>query len=122
MTVGTQEKQQWRWAIALSVIPGLGQVYNRQPARGAVLFLGAAGSVFVSVKLLAWSIGTGPTVFNRYGLWFLLLALITIVVFLAGFIFGLYVWASAVVDAYSCARARGLGDAEEATLWHGFHL
>jgi arabinogalactan oligomer/maltooligosaccharide transport system permease protein len=122
MTVSTHETQQWRWAIALSVVPGLGQVYNRQRARGVVLFVGAAGSIFISVQLLAWSIGTGPAVFNRYGLWFLLLALVSIVVFLAGFVFGLYVWASAVVDAYSCARARGRGDADEAQLWHGFHL
>jgi arabinogalactan oligomer/maltooligosaccharide transport system permease protein len=122
MIVTAQQTHQWRWAIALSVVPGLGQVYNRQLARGLVLFVGAAGSIFLSVQLLAWSIGTGPTVFNCYGLWFLLLALVSIVVFLAGFIFGLYVWASAVVDAYSCARARGRGDAGEARLWHGFHL
>lgn len=122
MTVNVHDTNQWRWAVALSIVPGLGQIYNRQRARGLVLFVGAAGSILVSVKLLAWSIGTGPTVFNRYGIWFLLLALVTIVVFLAGFIFGLYVWASAVVDAYSCACARARGDAQEAELWHGFRL
>ena len=109
-------------AVAFSVIPGGGQLVNRQPARGVVLFVGAAGSLFASVRLLAWSIGTGPTVFNRYGLAFLLLAFASIAVFLAGFIFGLYVWASAVVDAYSCGRARERGDREEARLWHGFRL
>jgi TM2 domain-containing membrane protein YozV len=118
----TPTASNWRWAVALSAVPGLGQAYNRQPARAAVLFVGAAGTMALSVVLLMWSISLGPTVFNRYGVLFLLLALVSVVVFLVGFLFGLYVWGSAVVDAYSCARARAVGDREEADLWHPFRL
>src|SRR4051794_35918725 len=109
-------------AIALSVIPGAGQLFNRDPARGLVLFVGAAGSIGASVFMLMWAIATGPTVFNRYGVFFLLLAMVSIVIFLAGFIFGLYVWASAIIDAYCCSQALERGDLAEAKLWHGFKL
>ena len=109
-------------AVALSAIPGGGQLFNRDPARGVVLFAGATGSIGLSVLMLAWAIGTGPTVFNRYGVFFLLLAMVSIVLFLIGFIFGLYVWASAIIDAYCCSQAIERGDTAEARLWHGFKL
>ena len=95
----------WRVAVALSLIPGLGQLYNRQGSKAWRLFLGSVGSIGASLWLLLWAIGLGPAVYNRLGIWFLLFALGSIAAFLAGFIGGLFLWGSAVWDAWRSAQA-----------------
>jgi hypothetical protein len=69
-------------AVAL-VLPGVGQVLNRQPVRGLIF-------VFFAVLLGAFTLKTAAPEVSFVGK-------------MAG---GLFVWAMAVLDAYKTARIR----------------
>lgn len=69
--------------IAAILLPGSGQVLNRQPVRGLIL-------VFFILLLGAWSMKTAPPEASLVG-------------HLAG---GLFVWALSIPDAYRTARLR----------------
>ena len=92
------------------MLPGLGQLYNGQIGKALRLLLGTALLLVGSVAVLLFAIGQGPGVFNRYGVAFLFLALASIVAFLIGFIAGLFLWASAVIDARRSALALSAGE------------
>jgi len=97
-------------AASLSIVPGLGQLYNFQ-VRKAITFL------------LMWLFTTGPSVLlimggERFGHnlleqkdfgAFLLVAFASIIVFLALFLLGLTFWAAAVVDARRSAKELSQG-------------
>ncbi len=75
--------------------------------------------IAASLAVLLWAIGQGPEVYNSMGLMFLVLAMASIAVFLLGFIGGLYMWASAVNDAYVSAVVIGDGgDARRISMFH----
>jgi hypothetical protein len=97
-------------AAALSVVPGLGQLFNRQPGR-ALYFLG--GTVLClggSIALITGGERLGRSLLGAHAFVpFLLLALLSVVVFLALFVTGLFLWGSAAVDARLTALARQAG-------------
>jgi TM2 domain-containing membrane protein YozV len=87
-------------AAALSVVPGLGQLYNLQPAKAAFFLLATVLTIGPAVLLITAGERLGSTLLHRGdGAAFLLLALGSVIVFLALFLLGLAFWASAVVDA-----------------------
>ena len=89
-----------RVAAALSVVPGLGQLYNLQPVKGAFFLLATILTIGPAVLLITAGERLGTTLLHRGdGTAFLLLALGSVIVFLALFLLGLAFWASAVVDA-----------------------
>ena len=119
IATASPRRRDWRIALGLSVVPGLGQLYNGQPAKALRLFAGTVALIGGSLALLLWGISAGPAVYNSLGLVFLLLALAIIVVFLTAFIAGLYVWGSAFIDAYASARSLSAGeDAARITFFH----
>jgi predicted membrane protein len=76
--------------LAATVLPGSGQVINRQPMRGLTF-------VFFILLLGAFTLKTAATEVSNVGK-------------LAG---GLFVWALAMIDAYKTARIRF------ELWWHG---
>ena len=89
-----------RVAAALCVVPGLGQLYNGQPAKAAFFLLATVFTIGPSVLLITAGERLGTALLHRgAGTAFLLLALGSVVAFLALFLLGLSFWASAVVDA-----------------------
>jgi TM2 domain-containing membrane protein YozV len=89
-----------RLAAALSVVPGLGQLYNLQPGKAAFFLLATVFTIGPAVLLITGGERLGTTLLHRgAGTAFLLLALGSVVVFLALFLLGLAFWASAAVDA-----------------------
>lgn len=103
--VGPRRPRNPTLAAALSVVPGLGQLYNLQ-VRKAITFL------------LLWVLTLGPSVLlimagenfghhllvdKQFGL-FLLVAFASIIAFLVLFLLGLTFWAAAVVDARRSAK------------------
>jgi len=89
-----------RLAAALSVVPGLGQLYNLQPVKAAFFLLATVFTVGPAVLLITAGERVGTTLLHRGdGAAFLLLALGSVIAFLALFLLGLSFWASAVVDA-----------------------
>ena len=92
-------------AATLSILPGLGQLYNLQ-VRKAITFL------------LLWVLTLGPSILlitagedfghhllldKQFGV-FLLLAFASIIAFLVLFLLGLTFWAAAIVDARRSAK------------------
>lgn len=89
-----------RVAAALSVVPGLGQLYNLQPGKAAFFLLATIFTIGPAVLLITAGERLGTTLLHRgAGTAFLLLALGSVIVFLALLLLGLAFWASAVVDA-----------------------
>lgn len=111
-----------RTAALLSVVPGLGQLATRQPRKAVYYLAGTVLLIAGSVLLLTWAVGFGHDLIASGAVTgALLLALGMIVVFLSLFISGLYLWASAAVDAYASAaeiRATGAASPER----RHFHL
>jgi hypothetical protein len=89
-----------RLAAALSVVPGLGQLYNLQPAKAAFFLFATALSIGPAILLITNGERLGTTLLHRgEGAAFLLVALVSVMLFLGLFLLGLTFWASAVVDA-----------------------
>lgn len=113
-TPASQHRRPLPWlAAALSLVPGLGQLYTGQARKApyyflwSVLLLGAAFTLMVLAIGLGHSLIAGGSVAIA-----MLLALGAIVVFLVLLICGLFVWASAAVDAFQDAQQiRGGGAA-----------
>ena len=106
-------------ASGLSVIPGLGQLYNLQPGK-ALFFLPAALLPTVVLALgFSWAARRlGPNLLNRGdGAVFPFVVLIGVIVFLGLFILGLTFWASAVVDARRSAEDLSTGRQPRGRWW-----
>ena len=89
-----------RVAAALSVVPGLGQLYNLQPAKALFFLLSTVLTIGPAVLLITAGERLGTTLLHRgAGTAFLLLALGSVILFLALFLLGLAFWASAAIDA-----------------------
>jgi TM2 domain-containing membrane protein YozV len=96
----TDRRRDPRVAAALSVVPGLGQLYNLQPAKAAFFLLATVFTIGPAVLLITAGERLGTSLLHRgAGTLFLLLALGSVIVFLALVMLGLAFWASAVVDA-----------------------
>jgi len=92
-------------AAALSVVPGLGQLYNLQWRKAIFFLLATLLTVGPSVLLIMGGERFGHHVLEQkaFGI-FMLVAFGSIIVFLVLFLLGLTFWASAIVDARRSAR------------------
>ena len=96
-----------RLATWLSVIPGLGQLYNRQPKRAAAFLLGVIALFFLTLNI------PGATA-ELLALWkprgsamvllSLLVEMLSLLLFMATFLLALIVWYDAMHDARRSAQ------------------
>lgn len=92
-------------AATLSILPGLGQVYNLQVRKAIAFFLLWLLTLGPSVLLIMAGENFGHHLLldKQFG-GFLLLAFASIIAFLVLFLLGLTFWAAAIVDARRSAR------------------
>lgn len=116
-------RHDWHIAVALSMVPGLGQLYNGQWRKalffliGTVLCLGPAVLLITAGERFGHSLLSG----QQSGL-FLLVAFLSVMVFLLLFIMGLFLWASAAADARRTAMALREGRSDDAVRTWFFHI
>lgn len=121
--VGTVRHRDWRIAIALSVVPGAGQLYNRQARKALFYLLATALTIGPAVLLITFGERAGSSLLEGHAFTgFLLLALASVLLFLLLFVLGLYFWASAVVDARCSSRELSEGVPGADNRWWFFHL
>jgi TM2 domain-containing membrane protein YozV len=110
-------------ATWLSAIPGLGQLYNRQPKKAAIFLLGVVGLFLVTLnipgataELLAFWKPRGSTMV----LLSLLVEMLSLLVFMSVFFLALTVWYDAMHDARRTAQERN-GERKPGGRWWWFH-
>ena len=112
-----------RLATWLSAIPGLGQLYNRQPRKAAIFLLGVVGLFVVTLnipgatgELLAlWRPrGSAMVVLS------LLLQILSLLLFMATFFLALTAWYDAMHDARRTAQEIN-GERAPGGRWWLFH-
>jgi hypothetical protein len=112
-----------RIALALSVIPGLGQLYNGQPRKALFYVLGTLLTIGPAVLILVTGERIGHALLaSHIGAVFLLVATLSVILFIALFVLGLFAWASAGIDAWRSAVAISEGDQGEAVRRRFFRL
>lgn len=112
-----------RIALALSLVPGLGQLHNRQPGKAAYFLAWTLGSLGAAVLLITQGERVGHDLLERNsGALFLLVALGSVLLFLTLFLRGLYAWGSAAIDAWQSAAAIRSGHPELAEERRRFRL
>ena len=112
-----------RLATWLSAVPGLGQLYNRQPKKAAVFLLGVIGlfvltlnSPGATAELLAFWKPRGSTMV----LLSLLVEILSLLIFMSTFFLALTLWYDAMHDARRSAQERN-GEREPGGRWWLFH-
>jgi hypothetical protein len=110
-------------ATGLSAVPGLGQLYNRQPKKAAIFLLGVVGLFFLTLNI------PGATA-ELLSLWkprgsamvllSLLVEMLSLLVFMATFLLALTLWYDAMHDARRTAQEIN-GDREPGGRWWLFH-
>lgn len=112
-----------RLATWLSAVPGLGQLYNRQPKKALIFLVGVVGLFLVTLnipgatgELLAFWKPRGSTMV----LLSLLLEMISLLVFMATFLLALTFWYDAMHDARRTAQERN-GLRQPGGRWWLFH-
>ena len=112
-----------RLATWLSVIPGLGQLYNRQPRKAAIFLLGVVSLFFVTLnipgataELLAlWRPrGSAMVVLS------LLIQILSLLLFMTTFFLALTAWYDAMHDARRTAQEIN-GERAPGGRWWLFH-
>jgi len=112
-----------RLATWLSVIPGLGQLYNRQPRKAAIFLLGVVSLFFVTLnipgataELLAlWRPrGSAMVVLS------LLIQILSLLLFMSTFFLALTAWYDAMHDARRTAQEIN-GERAPGGRWWLFH-
>jgi arabinogalactan oligomer/maltooligosaccharide transport system permease protein len=105
-------------AATLSILPGLGQLYNLQLRKAVTFLLLWLLTMGPSVLLIMGGESLGHSLLERkqFGL-FLLVAFGSIIAFLVLFLLGLTFWASAIVDARRSARELSEGLAPTQRWW-----
>ncbi len=118
-----QRRASVRLATWLSAIPGLGQLYNRQPKKAAIFLLGVIGLFFLTLnipgatgELLAWWKPRGSAMV----LLSLLVEMLSLLVFMCTFLLALTFWYDAMHDARRTAQERN-GEREPGGRWWLFH-
>ena len=118
-----QPRASVRLATWLSAIPGLGQLYNRQPKKAAVFLLGVVGLLVLTLnipgatgELLAFWKPRGSTMV----LLSLLVELFSLLVFMITFLLALTFWYDAMHDARRIAQERN-GQRKPGGRWWLFH-
>lgn len=112
-----------RLATWLSAVPGLGQLYNRQPMKALIFLLGVVGLFLVTLnipgatgELLAFWKPRGSAMV----LLSLLLQMISLLVFMSTFLLALIFWYDAMHDARRTAQVRN-GERQAGGRWWLFH-
>lgn len=105
-------------AATLSVVPGLGQLYNLQIRKAIFFFLAVVLTIPPGCILIANSrrIGFNLVDAHHVGLYFLWVVA-SILIFLLLFLLGLTFWASAIVDARRSARELSEGRPPTQRWW-----
>ena len=108
-----------RVAAGLSLLPGLGQLYNGQPRKALYFLLAIVLTLGPAVLLISFGERLGHSLIDQHAFaLFLLVAFASVLLFLVLFILGLYLWASAAADArHTAISLREGGVAEEAKVW-----
>ena len=120
---GTLRAPNRKVAAALTVVPGLGQLYNGQPGKALSFFLATLFTIGPAVALITAGERIGHSLLASHaGAFFFVVALVSVVLFLLLFVMGLFAWISAVVDAWSSAQALGAGEREQAGRRRLFRL
>lgn len=105
------------------MVPGLGQLYNGQPRKAGRFLLLTVFTVGPAILLITNGEDFGHSLLaGRHFALFLLVALGSVLVFLALFVLGLFFWASAAADARRTALLLRDGDEGEAAKIRFFHL
>lgn len=110
-----------RTVTIASVVPGLGQLLNGQPAKAARLFLGTVASLGVALWGFVEAVGGKDWLTTTFGPLVVLIMLVAVVLFLGLFVYGLYLWGSAFIDAHASATALGR-EGEAPSRIQFFHL
>jgi TM2 domain-containing membrane protein YozV len=110
-------------ATWLSAVPGLGQLYNRQPKKAAIFLLGVVGLFLVTLnipgataELLAFWKPRGSTMV----LLSLLVEMLSLLLFMSVFFLALTFWYDAMHDARRTAQERN-GERKPSGRWWWFH-
>ena len=112
-----------RLATWLSLIPGLGQLYNRQPKRAAAFLLAVVALFFVTLNIpgaTAELLGAWRPRGNAMVMLSLLVEMLSLLLFMATFLLALIAWYDAMHDARRSAQEiNGLRD--PGGRWWLFH-
>ena len=118
-----QRRASVKLATWLSAVPGLGQLYNRQPKRAAVFLLGVVGLFYLTLnipgvtdELLAWWKPRGSAMV----LLSLLVQMLSLLIFMSTFFLALTFWYDAMHDARRTAQERN-GERQPGGRWWLFH-
>jgi TM2 domain-containing membrane protein YozV len=110
-------------ATWLSAVPGLGQLYNRQPKKAAIFLLGVVGLFLVTLnipgataELLAFWKPRGSTMVVLS----LFVEILSLLIFMSVFFLALTFWYDAMHDARRTAQERN-GEREPGGRWWWFH-
>ncbi len=118
-----QRRASVRLATWLSLIPGLGQLYNRQPKKAAVFLLGVIGLFFLTLNIPG-ATGELLALWKPRGSAMVLLSLLvevlSLLVFMSTFLLALTFWYDAMHDARRTAQERN-GEREPGGRWWLFH-
>jgi TM2 domain-containing membrane protein YozV len=118
-----QRRASVRLATWLSAVPGLGQLYNRQPKKAGIFLVGVVLLFLVTLnipgatgELLAFWKPRGSTMV----LLSLLLEMFSLLVFISTFLLALTFWYDAMHDARRTAQERN-GQRQPGGRWWLFH-
>ncbi len=107
-------------AAWLSLLPGLGQLYNGQPRKVPVFFLGVPGLFFASFSIpgltaefLAWWRPRGSVQVALS----VILQLLSLLLFIGVFLFGLIFWYGSAHDARASAQELNSGQTTTGRWW-----
>jgi hypothetical protein len=116
-------RHDWRIAMALSVLPGLGQLYNGQWRKALFFLIGTVLCLGPAVLLITAGEHFGRSLLDgAQTALFLLVAFVSVMLFLFLFVMGLFLWASAAADARRTALALRRGSLDEAARTSFFHI
>ena len=105
------------------MFPGAGQLYNGQPGKALLYFFGTLLTMGPAVLLITKGEGIGHALLQAHAeAVFFVVAFASVLVFLTLFLLGLFIWASAAVDARNSARALLEGRGEDARRSWFFRL
>jgi cell division protein FtsW (lipid II flippase) len=110
-------------AAGLSIVPGLGQLYTWHPRKALYYFAWTVFTIGPAVLLIMAGQNIGHSLLTHgSGALFLLIALVSVFLFIGLFLAGLFIWASSIIDAYQSAVAMKAGDLERAAQRKAFRL
>lgn len=116
-------RHDWRIALGLSAVPGLGQLYNGQWRKALFFLAGTVLSIGPAVLLITFGEHFGRSLLDGQQMaLFLLVAFASVMLFLFLFVMGLFLWASAAADARRTALALRQGELDDAARTWFFHI